>query len=288
MHERLKVLDNRWIKAIILYFTRIDLQATAGAISYFALLSAFPITVVTAVLLPYFGLTVDVMLDYMSTVVPSEIYNFIVPVVQSILATKGVGTVSLSLLVMMWSMSRVVVTFRNAMNDIYGVKQKRMAVIERFVSMIWMIVIVVILGGLIVVASIGSNILELLPISRHLVMQIEQARTQGVIVGLFIGCGLFNWVLPSKKPRLLSVLIGTAVELIGLLGLTKAFGLYLQFSGTSYSFSQAIGSVILFLLWMNFVVIVALVGNIVIAIFDYMLPIDDQKKDVKQWLFKKK
>ena len=51
MHERLtKVLGNRWVKAIILFSTRIDLQSTAGAISYFILLAAFPITMVAAAL----------------------------------------------------------------------------------------------------------------------------------------------------------------------------------------------------------------------------------------------
>jgi membrane protein len=267
-----RIWQNKWAQAIFDYTFRIDMPAVAGAMAYFVILAIIPVIIVAAAVLPYFGLTVDVALDYFKTIAPKSIYTFIVPVVKSVLGTPSPWSLSLAGLVSLWSLSRVVATLRNALNDLYQVKPKHMAVFDRFVSMAWMILVMVVLGLIIVIASVGSNILEALPISHDLVMQMEQAKLQIVIVGLFIGTGLFNWVLPAKKPRFIWVLIGTTVELVGLLILTKIFSWYVATSGSSYSFVFTIGSVILFLLWMSFVAMVGLIGNALIALLDNMYP----------------
>jgi membrane protein len=264
--------QNKWTQAIVDYTFRIDMPAVAGAMAYFVLLAMIPVVIVVAALLPFFGLTVEVALTYLATIVPKSIYSFIVPVVQSVLGTPSTWTVGAAALVSLWSLSRVVATLRNAMNDLYQVKPKHMAVFDRFVSMAWMLAVVAALGVILIIASVGSNVLEALPISHDLVLEMEKAKLQIVIVGLFIGTGMFNWVLPAKKPRFQWVFVGTVVEVVGLMLLTKLFSWYVQTSGSTYSFALAIGSVILFLLWMSLVAMVGLISNALIAMLDSMYP----------------
>ena len=183
-------------------------------------------------------------------------------------------------MITLWSLSRVVASIRTAQNGIYGVQPKNIAIIDRFISMAWMILVLGIMGILILIASVGSNVLEALPISSHIVRQIESAKLPVVATGLFIGAALFNWVLPVKKPRLQWALTGTTIQVALVLWLTKIFGWYVNLASQAYTFYQALSSAIIVLLWINFIAMAALIGTIVTASLEELFPSKRDKKAI--------
>ncbi|MFP7482500.1 YihY/virulence factor BrkB family protein, partial [Weissella paramesenteroides] len=104
-------------------------------------------------------------------------------------------------------------SIRIAQNGIYNVQANSVAIFDRFISMFWLIIILAIIGVLLIIASVGSNILEALPISGNIVYQIESAKRLVVVLGLFIGAFLFNTLLPIKKPRIIWISIGTIIQI---------------------------------------------------------------------------
>lgn len=267
-----KVMKNPNIKLLMVLIKRVDIPNASAAIAYYAMLAIFPMIIVAAALLPLFGITTDVALDYLQTALPRTIYQMVVPIVKSILSQSGVGALSLSLVVTLWSLSRVIVTVRNAQNQIFDYEPKNVAIIERLISLLWMVVVLGAMGALVVLASIGSMILSVLPIDQMFVQRLESAKLLIVFLGLFFGMGLFNWVLPGKKPRLIWALVGTAVEVVALLLLSKLFGYYVAIAGRTYSFYQAVGSVIILLIWLNLIATVIMLSTLVTAFLDEKWP----------------
>ncbi|WP_411130840.1 YihY/virulence factor BrkB family protein [Weissella confusa] len=274
------IFNNRYVKTIIDVSMRVDIVTASSSVAYFGLLSIFPAIIIIATLLPYFGLTITTALSYVQWAVPKSVYGFVRPIIESILGHNGVGVLSASIVITLWSLSRVVASIRTAQNGIYGVQPKNIAIIDRFISMAWMILVLGIMGILILIASVGSNVLEALPISSHIVRQIESAKLPVVATGLFIGAALFNWVLPVKKPRLQWAWTGTTIQVALVLWLTKIFGWYVNLASQAYTFYQALSSAIIVLLWINFIAMAALIGTIVTASLEELFPSKRDKKAI--------
>src|SRR5699024_2517906 len=123
---------------------------------YFDLLSIFPAIVILGTLLPYLGLTIDTALKYAQTAVPESVFTFIDPVIRSILSQNGVGILSISIVITLWSLSRVVSSIRIAQNGIYNVKPNSVAIFDRFISMFWLLFFLVFIVLFLFFASLAK------------------------------------------------------------------------------------------------------------------------------------
>ena len=94
-----RIFNNRVIKTIIDVSMRVDIVTASSSIAYFGLLSIFPAIIIIATLLPYFGLTISTALSYVQMAVPTSVYDFTRPIIESILGQKGVGVLSASIII---------------------------------------------------------------------------------------------------------------------------------------------------------------------------------------------
>ncbi|WP_240006087.1 YihY/virulence factor BrkB family protein [Weissella sagaensis] len=266
------LMNNKFITTIINVVSRVDIITASSSIAYFGLLSLFPSIVILSTILPYLGLTIDTALNYVQTAVPESVFTFLDPIIRSVLSQNGVGALSISIIITLWSLSRVVSAIRVAQNGIYNIQPNNVAIFNRFISMFWLIIIMFIIGILLIIASIGSNILDALPISSQIIYKIESAKRLIVIVGLFIGAFLFNTFLPREKPRFIWNFLGTIIQITLVIWLAKAFGWYINIAARAFSFYQALSSAIILLLWLNFIALSSLVGTIITAILQELFP----------------
>jgi len=264
--------QNTYVQIVIDYFCRIDLGYASASIAYFSLLSIFPMLIVIGNLLSIVGVELNTVVSFLSTFLPASIMNILHPIVRSILYQNGIGVLSISLVVTLWSVTRLVASIRTSQNQIYGVPAKNIAIIDRFVSFFWLVLILSTASCLLLFAAIGSNVLDILPINAETVIMLKSLKPVIVFVGLFITLTLFNWLLPTKKPWLPWALVGTAFEVICMMLLAHLFSLYVTFITQAYSFYQAINSVIITMVWMNFLALVGLIGTTITAILNHIWP----------------
>nr|WP_252988744.1 YhjD/YihY/BrkB family envelope integrity protein [Weissella cibaria] len=92
-----RIFNNRVIKTIIDVSMRVDIVTASSSIAYFGLLSIFPAIIIIATLLPYFGLTISTALSYVQMAVPTSVYDFARPIIESILGQKGSACYQLQL-----------------------------------------------------------------------------------------------------------------------------------------------------------------------------------------------
>lgn len=265
-------LNNKFVTTIINVVSRVDIITASSSIAYFGLLSLFPGIVILSTILPYLGLTIDTALNYVQTAVPESVFTFLDPIIRSVLSQNGVGAISISIVITLWSLSRVVSAIRVAQNGIYNVQPNNVAIFNRFISMFWLIIILLIIGILLIIASVGTNVLDALPISSQIMYKIESAKRLIVIVGLFIGAFLFNTFLPIKRPRFIWNIVGTIIQITLVIWLAKAFGWYINLATRAFSFYQALSSAIILLLWINFIALASLIGTIITAILQEIFP----------------
>lgn len=282
MNKALKAFwQNQYVKIIVDYFCRIDFGYASASIAYFSLLSIFPMVIVIGNLLSIVGLELNTVINFLATFLPESILHILQPIVKSILFQNSVGVLSISLLVTLWSVTRLIASIRTSQNQIYGVQAKNIAIIDRFVSLFWFVLILAVAAILLLFAAIGSNVLDILPINDETVRILKSAKPLIVFVGLFITMTLFNWLLPTKKPWLPWAIVGTTLEVLCMMFLAHLFSRYVAFITQAYSFYQAINSVIITMVWMNFLAFVGLLGTTIIAILNHIWPAGEKNSRQK-------
>ncbi|RRG17477.1 YihY/virulence factor BrkB family protein [Weissella viridescens] len=267
-----KFMNSSAMQTIIDYCTRIYLGYSSAAITYYALLAILPTLIVAGNLLSILNLNLNNVMHFLNHSLPPSALTIIRPIIKSILTQHNLGGFSISLIVMLWTMSRMVASIRISQNTIYGVKPKHIAIIDQFVSFFWLILILGIIAALLMFAAFGSSILDALPLRENTIQHINASRPYIVAIGLFIGVSLFNWLLPAKKPWLPWALLGTFLEVSAFMLLTQAFSVYVSVIAKAYSFYQAIGSVIVAMLWLNFMALISNICTIITAILNDFWP----------------
>lgn len=273
--------QNPYVTIIIDYFCRIDFGYASASIAYFSLLSIFPMLIVIGNLLSIVGVKLDTVLHFLGAFFPGSILHILQPIVKSILFQNGIGVLSISLLVTLWSVTRLIASIRTSQNQIYGVQAKNIAIIDRFVSFFWLVLILATASGLLLFAAIGSNVLDMLPINDDTVRLLKSAKPLIVFFGLFATLTLFNWLLPTKKPWLPWAIIGTVLEVLCMMLLAHLFSRYVAFITQAYSFYQAVNSVIITMVWMNFLAFVGLLGTTITAILNHIWPAGEKQSRQK-------
>lgn len=273
--------QNPYVKIIIDYFCRIDFGYASASIAYFSLLSIFPMLIVIGNLLSIVGVKLDTVLHFLGAFFPGSILHILQPIVKSILFQNGIGVLSISLLVTLWSVTRLIASIRTSQNQIYGVQAKNIAIIDRFVSFFWLVLILATASGLLLFAAVGSNVLDMLPINDETVRLLKSAKPLIVFFGLFATLTLFNWLLPTKKPWLPWAIIGTIIEVLCMMLLAHLFSRYVAFITQAYSFYQAVNSVIITMVWMNFLAFVGLLGTTITAILNHIWPAGEKQSRQK-------
>lgn len=258
------------VRVFLTHFKRANTGQAAPMLAYYGLLALFPAIIAIGAMLPYIGLTVDTAINFVKQVVPSNINSVLIPLIRNVLGKQSVSLFSVGLLVTLWSLSVVIANFRNCVDKIYGVKKGRSTWLVRLISMggilLLLLAQVVLMFFVAVSRPLLNTLVQLVPGTQNIITLIERAQWPVTIVLLLIGVSLLNYaLLPKKGVQLKPLLIGSGLEVVAFLALTKLFGVYVSIAASRYSVYQAIGSIIILLIWLNLVATIALLGVVMIA-----------------------
>lgn len=239
-------------------------------IAYYILFSIFPIIIIVGNILPLFRIDTKPIADYLSLILPSQVSQFVMPMIKSLLSKHSSGILSFGIIVAIWSFSGLINSIRISMNKIYGIHwlEKREpwwnVILSRILTLLTTAFLVILWILLICVVTFGRQIVELLaPIfSLHLdwIYKLESYKWPLIVVMMALVNLYLNYFLPNISGVKRVVIPGTILTTIGWGTLSYFFGLYLKFFGTRWQNYGIVGTFIVFMLWMNFIALIFLIG----------------------------
>lgn len=261
---------NKVLKAFKLYMQRANMGQSSPMLAYYSLLALFPAIIALGAILPYIGVDLNSTIRFVKQILPANISAVLIPLITSVLKQQSVSLFSIGLLVTLWSLSQVIANFRNRAEVIYGVKNVKATWLVRMISMGWILLLLLVQVILMVFVTLSrpffDQLIRIVPDTTALIQTIERAQWPVTMVTLFVGITLINYaMIPTHRPRVKPLIIGSIIETIAFLVLTQAFGLYVKLAANRYTFYQAIGSIIILLIWLNLVAMIALLGVVIIA-----------------------
>ena len=172
-------------------------------------------------------------------------------------------------MVALWSTSQGIAAFQRSVNGAYGVAKNQNPIINRVLSFIWMIIVIMIIFALVIMYGLGEQVLEALQPILHFpinyVTLFSSLRWPVTFGGLFIFLTLLYYFVPNARVRLRYVVIGALVATLLWMGLSRLFSYYAVVFAQRLNSYKTIGAFILMMMWLDFSGMIVMIGAIVNA-----------------------
>ena len=250
-------------------FNEADIANNAIVLAFYVLLSIFPLIMLLGTMLPFLGIHVETVLEYIETVVPQNIYNISQPIVKDYLSTGNGELFSFSLLVTLYSTSQGIAAFQRTINRSYGVAKYQNPITNRVVSFFLTILIVIVMSVIILIFSFGQTLVSyltpILDLPMNLFDIVGKIKWPITLFGLYIAFSLLYYLMPNVKMKFRYVIPGAIFATLGNMLLSHFFSVYLRFFSHSYASYKTLSTVIAVMFWLDFSSMIVLFGGVINA-----------------------
>ncbi|MDR0436029.1 MAG: YihY/virulence factor BrkB family protein [Propionibacteriaceae bacterium] len=267
MWDRLKLL----VRSVWLAVGRDSLSDQAGALTYYMILSAFPLLLAVVSLLSLLGIAdtlVPALERLLESTMTTEVARFLAGLLHGFLTGSGAGwTLVLGVVVATWSASKYVAAFGRAMNTVFGIGEGRPFLKLKGLQLLltggMIVTIIVALAAVMISDPVVKWLGETLGIGSALT-GVWSALRAPLAVGLaIVVLAALYYITPNvrrTKRALLSP--GAVIAILAVITVFWGFGLYLNVFDGASSYTKTYGALagtvlVLFSMWLvNFVVLI--------------------------------
>ncbi len=245
-----------FVKEFFSRFMEHDIAQIGGQIAYFTILSVFPFLVYINELIASVNLSRNDVAELLSPFVSAEILQFAISYTESLQETSGAGLMSLSILITLYSASRVLRSMESAVNRAYNTPKRRGYIKSVIYSMIFTVCMGLAFILAILLAVAGDKVLGII----FAMFDMPKDHIGMVIlikwvVALLLVCGLIAvvyYILPNTKIKFKSTLPGAVFSTAGLGVLSAGFEIYTKYFIHFSVIYGSIGTVFVVLVWAYF------------------------------------
>lgn len=262
-----------FIIRIIKGFSEHELLVFSCDMTYKLILSIFPLIIFAMSIIGFLRideLDVAVFIETIQGIFPAQSWDFIDNFITEVVDTRSTTVLTSTLLLTLFTASSGFASVIRGINTTYGHRDTRSWVHKRAVSMMLVLLFLVIVVLAMAVMVFSRNIQSLI---------FEHFNPNAFVTALFGLAGYFAAAFiilviivmiykigNCRKVKVLDVFPGAVVTVIFWLLFSQIFNVYLtHFTGLTLAFGS-IASVLILLLWLNFITAFLLVGSEVNAI----------------------
>ncbi len=261
--ERNKIID--FGKEMARRISDNDVTGFAAQLSYFFLLSLFPMLIFLFTLLPYTPLTQQDIFHLIKDFAPAETYTMIKRTISGIMDNRSSGLLSVGVIATLWAASKGMNSLMKSLNRAYDVEEKRSFIVSRGLSILLTIamIFVFILALLLPVfgKQLGLFIFSSLGFSGEFLKIWSVIRWVLTPVILFLVFLAVYYLAPSVKVRFATAVPGSIFASIGWIVVSLGFSFYVSNFGNYTAMYGSIGTIIVLMLWFYFSAIIIMIGG---------------------------
>ncbi|MCM3759081.1 YihY/virulence factor BrkB family protein [Sporosarcina aquimarina] len=259
-----------FLKELILRIKTVDVSGLGAELSYFFLFSMFPLLIFLFTLLPYLNLDQAQVMLFIRDYAPEEVATMISDILEQVLANKNGGLLSIGILATLWSASKGMNALTKALNRSYFKEDSRSFVVQRGMSIVFTImlvlVVVVALGLPVFGEQIGSVVFSYLGFEDGFNTLWNQLRFILPPILIAVVFTLIYWLVPDVKLPFKTALPGALFATIGWIITTLGFSFYVSNFGSYANTYGSIGTIIILMLWLYFSAIILMIGGQINAV----------------------
>ncbi|MBE5865497.1 MAG: YihY/virulence factor BrkB family protein [Lachnospiraceae bacterium] len=241
---------------------KLNISAHAASTAFFFFLSLVPMLIVICTVLPYTPLTAEDLIELVKHVVPSAAESLTTGLIRYVYR-KSAGTLSLAILVTIWSAGKGVLALMRGLNALNDVEEKRNYFVVRLISSCYTIVMLLIIILFLVVMVFGNRLVNLilyqLPQLNMLVSFYMEFRFLIVWALLTMMFAAVYAYVPNKKLRFKEQIPGACFSAVVWSVFSWGFSLYVNRSG-AFSIYGSLSIIVIVMFWMYLGMYIVLIG----------------------------
>lgn len=242
------------IKFIMEYFNYREINSKAAEISFYLLLSFFPFLIFTISLVVYTPIIkLSKYIFLLEKILPLGVFNIVSSLIQSAIENRSFSFLILSFILAMYTMSRAVLSLIRGMNRSYNIRETRPYFEVLFISLVFVIVIVVLIFTsmifLVFGEKLGSFLFKLIGLDQYFIDIWNLCRyVVGVITVIMILMNLYRFT-PNKKLSFKQVLPGAIVSTLCWLIASFCYSFYSNNFARYDIIYGSLGGIIVLITW---------------------------------------
>ena len=256
------------LKRTVKEFKEDNLTDWAAALTYYGILSIFPMLIALVSILGLIGTSAtQPLLDNLSTVAPGPAKEIFTSAITSLTQNQGAAGVLfvVGLAGALWSASGYVAAFMRASNAIYEVEEGRpiwkTAPVRLGVTLVLVILIAITAIGVIATGGLAEQIGTLIGVGTTAVTAWDIAKWPVLLLLVSLMFAILYWASPNvKHPKFRWVSPGGVLAVVVWIIASLLFAFYVANFGSYNKTYGALGGVITFLVWLWISNIAVLLG----------------------------
>ena len=230
------------------------LAAYAAQTAFYVILSFFPIVLLIVIMASKFSFINTDVIAYLVSVVPDEFSDYLMYIVDDIVYSNSSSFTIITIVVTMWSAGKGIQALTNGLDKIYAVEKKKNFILIRFLSVIYTLVFMLLMGLLMFLHIFGANIAKRIinkwPSLFNTTVLILSLKGVFTFVAVLIFVLLMYYKLPNRKSKFIRELPGAAAAALLWMLITSGFSLFIKnLSSSSYMYGS-LTSIILLMMWL--------------------------------------
>ncbi|MCW2954469.1 MAG: ribonuclease [Conexibacter sp.] len=232
----------------------------AAALTYYSVLSIFPLMLVLVSLVGLFGQypqTVDALLSIVRQVAPGSTVDTVRTTITDIVRNKGgAGALfGVGALAALWSASGYIGAFMRAANAIYEVPEGRpfwkLRPLQVAVTIVMVVLLALLAIGFVFTGSIAKSVGDQIGVGSEAVTIWNIAKWPAMLLIVIFMIALLTWAGPNvRHPKFRWITPGAATALLLLILASAGFSFYVGNFGSYNKTYGTLGGVIVFLIWL--------------------------------------
>lgn len=256
-----------FLKDFIELFQRANVVVLSKAFAYYLLLSFFPLLIFIGNLFAFLNIDLNSIYDYLVYAIPRPTVIFLKSVTESLKYSSNIYLLIGSLLVFMWAMSRVLNILNQGINELYDARMNQNFIVKRIISIFYTFLLVLVVLLIAFTMIFGEMIIKMISpvfqITNRFINIYNTLKWPVVLIVLLAVLFFLYYFMPNRKLKILDALPGTIFTATGWILLSQAFRIYLKYFGRNWDSYGTIGAVIVFLLWLNALGEMIIIGGLI-------------------------
>lgn len=241
------------------------IQAYSAQAAFFIIISFFPFTMLTFIMLKHFPITESSILLLVSQVFPSGVNSMVVPMITSLYDTTESGTlISLTAITTLWSAGKGFLAIMRGLNAVYEIKETRSYLFHRAASALYTLIFAIMVIITMILFVFGNRLYlwieRKLPVLTDMALVIISLRTIVGLITLVIFFLLIYIVIPNRKTKIMQQIPGALISAAGWMGFSYAFSFYIDNYSNFSAIYGSLTAIVLFMLWMYFLMYILFIG----------------------------
>ena len=248
-----------------------EISLLSANLSYYFILSLFPMLIVALALTPYFKIDQQFLLEKIQSYAPGDLGDYLFDMISEVLNNKNNTIITVGIVFTLWSASSGIYGIIIAFNNAFRVRDGRIWIVTKLISVILTALFLIGMFVALVLIVFGKQLTYILFHKFNLdegYYNLWSVLNSSLPVLFIFLIFVFLYTMgPNLKLKEISIIPGAVFATISWIIVSKLFGYYIDHFSSYIKTYGTIGAFMAFVLWLYITGYILIIGAEINAIF---------------------